>query len=78
MSHVLPYGSVMSKTAETTTMTKAPRAAERMAEIVVDHAGTERGGHWSTLIGDSAATSADDIEAFFAEFWPDVEPEVIH
>lgn len=30
---------------------------------------------WLVLIGDSGETSADDIEAFFAEIWPDVEPE---
>jgi hypothetical protein len=65
----------MSK-ADAITMTKAPRAPERMAEIVVDHTGTDQGGRWLTLIGGD--TSADDIEAFFEEFWPDVQPEVIH
>ena len=33
-------------------------------------------GQWLVLIGDSVETSADDIEAFFADIWPDVEPEV--
>jgi hypothetical protein len=32
-------------------------------------------GQWLVLIGDSGETSADDIEAFFADIWPDVEPE---
>jgi hypothetical protein len=32
-------------------------------------------GQWLVLIGDSGETSADDIEAFFADVWPDVEPE---
>jgi hypothetical protein len=32
-------------------------------------------GQWLVLIGDSDETSADDIEAFFADIWPDVEPE---
>jgi len=31
-------------------------------------------GQWLVLIGDSGETSADDIEAFFADIWPDVEP----
>ena len=30
---------------------------------------------WLVLIGDSGETSADDIEAFFADIWPDVEAE---
>jgi hypothetical protein len=33
-------------------------------------------GQWLVLIGDSGETSADDIEAFFADIWPDVvDPE---
>jgi hypothetical protein len=32
-------------------------------------------GQWLVLIGDSGETSADDIESFFADIWPDVEPE---
>ena len=32
-------------------------------------------GQWLVLIGDSGETSADDIEAFFADIWPDVELE---
>jgi hypothetical protein len=32
-------------------------------------------GQWLVLIGDSGETSANDIEAFFADIWPDVEPE---
>ena len=32
-------------------------------------------GQWLVLIGDSGETSADDIDAFFADIWPDVEPE---
>ncbi len=35
----------------------------------------ETKGQWLVLIGDSGETSADDIEAFFSEMWPDVEPE---
>jgi hypothetical protein len=35
----------------------------------------DAGGRWLVLIGDSGETSADEIEAFFAEIWPDVEPE---
>jgi hypothetical protein len=34
-------------------------------------------GQWLVLIGGSGETSADDIEAFFADIWPDVEPEAI-
>jgi hypothetical protein len=36
---------------------------------------TDVRGKWLVLIGDSRETSADDIEAFFADIWPDVEPE---
>ena len=44
---------------------KTPRAAVRDVQ-----------GQWLVLIGDSGETSADDIEAFFADTWPDVvEPE---
>ena len=32
-------------------------------------------GQWFVLIGDSGEISADDIEAYFAAIWPDVEPE---
>ena len=32
-------------------------------------------GQWLVLIGDSGETSADDIEAFFADLCPDIEPE---
>ena len=32
-------------------------------------------GQWLVLIGDGGETSAEDIEAFFADIWPDVEPE---
>jgi hypothetical protein len=32
-------------------------------------------GQWLVLIGDSGETSAEDIEAFFADIWPDIEPE---
>lgn len=32
-------------------------------------------GKWLVLIGDSGETSAEDIEAFFAEIWPDLGPE---
>ena len=46
---------------------KTPRAA---APVIPDAQ-----GQWLVLIGDSGETSADDIEAFFADVWPDVEPE---
>ena len=32
-------------------------------------------GQWLVLIDDTSETSADDIEAFFADIWPDVESE---
>lgn len=32
-------------------------------------------GQWLVLIGGSGETSADDIEAFFADIWPDVDAE---
>jgi hypothetical protein len=47
---------------------KTPRAAN---PVVPDAQ-----GQWLVLIGDSGETSAEDIEAFFADIWPDVvEPE---
>jgi hypothetical protein len=47
---------------------KTPRAAD---PVIPDAQGP-----WLVLIGDSGETSADDIEAFFADIWPDVvEPE---
>jgi len=30
-------------------------------------------GRWLVLIGGNGETSADEIEDFFAEMWPDVE-----
>lgn len=36
---------------------------------------TETRGPWLVLIGDSGETSAEDIEAFFAEIWPELGPE---
>lgn len=31
-------------------------------------------GQWLVLIGDPGETSTDEIEAFFADMWPDVGP----
>jgi hypothetical protein len=43
----------------------------RAADPVTSDAGRQ----WLVLLGDSVETSADDIEAFFADIWPDIEPE---
>lgn len=47
---------------------KTPRAADTVIP--------DAQGQWLVLIGDSGETSAEEIEAFFADIWPDVvEPE---
>ena len=42
--------------------------------VLVEDLATDA-GKWLVLIGDGGESSADDIEAFFADIWPEVEPE---
>ena len=61
-THLLPSIAAMPKPVKTL------RAA--------DPVNSDARGQWLVLIGDSGETSAEDIEALFADIWPDVvEPE---
>ena len=54
-------------------ITYVPSGAIRTPRLL-DEDSTMEAGQWLVLIGPGCESSAAEIEAFFAELWPEMEP----